>query len=676
MKKYTFLMEIGTEEIPYKILRTLSENFFEKFSTEIKNKKIKYKKISWLASPRRIAIKINKLQYNNTQNKNIEKSEQIKTKFNNKKYENIINNNKINQKICNKNIQNNSKKYEINNILFNITKKILTNIKKFNLMRWGNGDNQFIIPIHTITLLINKKIISGEILKIQTNRIIQGHRFMGKNILTVNHAKNYQKILFKHGKVIADFNYRKKIIQNNINKKIKKYDGKIEKNNKLLNEVTSITEWPIILIAKFKKKFLKLPKEILTHIIQDVQKCFLIFNKKKILPYFIFISNIESNEKNKIISGYEQTIHSRLQDANFFFKEDRKLKLIEYLPKLNNITFKTNLGSLREKTNRIQILSENISKKIQINTENIQRAAILSKCDLVTNMVTEFPKTQGIIGMHYAKLDNEPLEVYLAQKEQYQPKFFNDNLPTNIISSIISIADKIDTLTGTFIVNTKTTYKNDPFHIRRISTGILQIIIEKKISIDLKKIIIKSIKLYKNYSFQTSKIENIIMKFMFNRLYSLYKRKGYKKDIIKSVLSQNPTNPTDFNYRIQAINYLKTLNISKKLITINKRIINILKQSKETIQINNIENITFNTNEEIQLAKILIQLKKNTKPLFLSFQYIEILNKLIILYEPTNALFKNVKIFTKNKQRRINRLTLLNKIRNLFLKISDITLLQ
>ncbi|MCR3754633.1 MAG: glycine--tRNA ligase subunit beta [Candidatus Westeberhardia cardiocondylae] len=679
MKKYTFLMEIGTEELPPKILQPLAENFSKQFIKKLLATNIQYKKITWLASPRRIAIQIKKITLKkNTTNKT---NKTIQKQKKNKKTQNTNTSNTPN--IQNTYNTNNSKtttnknNTQIHKTFFNVTQKTLNNTKTFKCMQWGENNIQFIRPIHTITLLINKTLITGEILGTKINRIIYGHRFMGKQTIIINHAKNYQNILYKYGKVIADYQYRKKTIEKHITKKIQKIHGNIEKDNIFLNEITSLVEWPIILLAKFNEKFLKLPQEILIHIIKNLQKCFPIFNNTgKILPYFIIVTNIKSKKPQKIISGYEQSIQTHLQDTIYFLKKDKKLKLIEYLPKLKQIKFNTNIGNLYDKTNRIQLLATWISKKIHANIEQTRRAAKLSKCDLITNMVTEFPNVQGIIGMYYAKLDNEPQEVYLAQKEQYQPKSFQDNLPTTLTSCSIAIADKIDTLTGMFIINQIPKTKHDPFSLKRITIGILRIITEKKLPINLQKLIQKSTKLYQNHTNYNPETEYKILHFIFNRFTSLYQKKGYTFDVIQSVLSKKPIYPADIDERIRALTYFKKINKAKQIITIYKRITNILKKSNNNIHQYNLQQIQYKTTEEIQLKKYLITLQKKIKPLLKSWKYQEILSELTTLHDPINTFFKNIMILTKNEETRQKRLILLKNIQEIFFNIADITLLK
>ncbi|MCR3756141.1 MAG: glycine--tRNA ligase subunit beta [Candidatus Westeberhardia cardiocondylae] len=674
MKKYIFLMEIGIEELPPKKLRYIAENFKKFFNLELQNKHFKYRKITWFASPRRIAIKINKLEHNiHVFNKNNEINNFLFKKYKIKKNISLINNNKNVKTFLKKKEQ----YYIFKTLLFNIVKNILNNAQIFQLMRWGSNTFSFIRPIHTITLLINNKIIPGKILEINIDRKLHGHRFMGKKNIFLNHAKNYPKILFKQG-VIVDFQYRKKIIENLVKKEAKNINGIIKLDKSMLEEITSLVEWPETLTGQFQKNFLKLPKEIIIQIIKKIQKCFPIYDKnKKLLSYFIIVVNIKSKNPNKIICGYEQIIHARLQDAEFFFQKDRKLKLIEYLPKLKKITFQTNLGNLYEKTNRIQYLSVWIAKIVNIDIQETKRAAILCKCDLVTDMVTEFPEIQGIIGMHYAKLDNETKKISLAQKEQYQPKFFNDNIPTTLISCAIAISDKIDTLTGMFILNKYPKKNNDPFSLRRIAIGILRIIIEKNLLLNLEKLIKKSINLHNKFCFSCSsdKIYKNILNFILNRYISLYKEKGYDVNVIKSVLSINSNYPANFHAKVQALSKFKQLNKTKQLININTRIVNLLKKTNENTS-QNLQEIKFETPEEIQLAKHLIKIKKKIKQLLLVQKYQEILTELTTLQKPIETLFNNVIILTNNKKNRIHRLTLLKNIQLLFLKIADITLLK
>lgn len=648
MKQYTFLIEIGTEELPIKSLKNLSKNFSTQLSKELIKQKFNYNKINNYITPRRLAVKVNDLK-----------------KIINKKNQNI---NKLF-------LKKKKEKPKIKEIIYNIIKKLITKLNFLKKMNWGDKKEKFIRPIHTITILLNKKLIKGNIFGIKINRILYGHRFMGKKKIYLENAKHYPEILSILGKVIANYKKRKKYILNNIKSTARKINGIIDLDKDLIKETTSSVEWPIIHFAKFKKYFLKIPIEILLYIIKICQKYFPIYNLyKKLLSYFIFISNMESKKNKNIIIGNEKVLYPRFLDVNFFINKDLKKPLIEYLEKLKNISFYKNLGTLFNKTNRIKIISCWISNKIGIKKKYIERASLLSKCDLATTMVFEFNDMKGIIGMYYSHYNGESKNIALTQKEHYLPKFSNDVITTTIISSIIAIADKIDTLVGILSIKNYSKKDNDPFGLRRITIGIIRIIIEKNLKLNLKKLIKKSIEQYYNKIYN-KKLEKIVNNFIINKLKFWYIKKNYKLNIIESVLSkQSIKSLININKLIKALKYFLTLKKSNKLLIINKRILNILKISKINIK-NNFKVSLFKNISEIKLASYLLITKQKIKSLIINSIYINILIELTKLYKPINIFFKNNKIITNNLKLSTNRVTLLNEFKNLFSKIIDISLL-
>ncbi|WP_041069959.1 glycine--tRNA ligase subunit beta [Candidatus Ishikawella capsulata] len=688
MIKKTFLMELGTEELPPKILRNIGENLTHLFTQELNNAKCNYEQIQWFATPRRVAIKIINLSLLQ-ENINIKKyGPLIVTAFDQdgkiteaaKKWalsNNInisqatrIQTNKGERLVYYKNIQGRHVKEILPTIVCNTIKKI--SVPK--LMRWGNSSIYFVRPVHTITLMLGREIIETTILGLPSNRIILGHRFMGESKLILDDADQYPNILYERGKVIADYYLRKNLIRNQAEIEAKRLGGVLKLTDELLEEVTSLVEWPVILTAKFEKRFLNIPVEVLIHTLQDKQKYFPLYDTNgQILPYFIFVTNIESLEPDKIILGNEKVIRPRLVDAEYFLKIDRQQSLEERLPDLKKIIFHKKLGTLFEKTQRLKILAEWIASKIGCDIPQSIRAALLSKCDLITNMVLEFPETQGIMGMYYARYSNELEEVAIALKEQYYPRFAGDKIPSNLISCSLAIADKLDTIVGILGISQYPKGDKDPFALRRNAIGILRIIIENKLSIDLKILINKIIILYDKHITNNKVIDEVI-DFIFGRFLNWYQEKGYSNNVIHAVLAILPTCPLDFDARVRAVSYFLTLEESFILLSLNKRISNIL--SKTTDKLNkNINVYLLQESEEILLNNLLNKIQTKLESYCINKQYQEALIELTSLNKPIDNFFKTVRINTSNKLLRLNRLTLLTKVQELFLKVADISLL-
>ncbi|MBK4765381.1 MAG: glycine--tRNA ligase subunit beta [Pantoea sp. Brub] len=691
MNKKTLLVEIGTEELPAKELRKIAEELFKQISLQLNFLNLYYENIYWFATPRRLAIKVNNVSIFQPNYIVEKKGPSVKDAFNSdgsitlatKMWANnnkipiseidILNTNKGNWVIYRKETIGK----HISLLLPSIINNSLKNLSKFKFMRWGSNDLQFIRPIHTISILLDDKLIINNVLGITSSKIIHGHRFMGDKEITLNHANEYPQILLKKSKVIADYDKRKKIILDNINNIAVKLGGVIKFDNELLEEVTSLVEWPVIMFASFRKEFLNIPNKILVYILQNNQKYFPLYdNNDNLLNKFIFVTNIISSDPEKIIFGNEKVLNARLKDVNFFLKNDRKKPLEKNLPILNSVVFHKQLGSLLDKTYRIVILTEYIAIKINANVKEAMRAGLLSKCDLITDMVSEFADIQGIVGMYYALDDGESENVANALKEQYKPRFTDDNIPVNSIACTLAIADKIDTIVGMFGIGQLPKGDKDPLALRRAAFGILLIIINNKLKLNIKNIIQKSMTTYNNCINNKNTFNNVI-DFMFNRLKTLYIKLGYKVDILNAVMLSNPIPmyPIDFDARVQAISNFIDLNGSNELITANKRVVNCLSQSHGTI--NSHVNISLLTiKEEIELNSHLVNLNIKLKPYFLDSRYEDALIELINLKKYIDNFFDKVMINTDDVDIRNNRLTLLSQLRNLFLQIADLSLLQ
>lgn len=689
--RHNFLLEIGTEELPSSELKYLAKKFYNQIYLGMKSENIKYSSMKWFATPRRIAVKIEEIISYKISKKNKKMKPDVISEFkkNSKPLKevkllknnfdiSIEKNSKFQKNKCELLIYNTiSKKNSIKNILYKIINKSINKIKSLKMMRWGNNKYiQFFRPVHTITMLLDNKIIPCNIFGINSNRIIYGHRFMGKKIIKIDDAKDYPEILISDGKVIADYNKRKKIIYKKIIKIAKNLGGMIYLNNFLLDEITSSVEWPVILKASFEKNFLKIPKEVIIYTMENKQKCFPIYsiNSGRLLSSFIFVANLKSKMPQQIINGNEKVISSRLSDAQFFYDLDRKKKLKDYLSYLKKIIFHKNLGTLYDKSYRIKKLSIWIAIKIGANKFKSSRAALLSKCDLVTNMVFEFPIMQGIIGMYYAFNDGEDKIVSIALKEQYYPRFSGDKLPTNLVSYCISISDKIDTLVGFFSINQIPKKSKDPYALRRISLGIIRIILEKNLPINIKLLVKKTIKIF-DIKIINKSLEKNIISFLNDRLQFLYQEKGYSINTIKSVLSCCKNTFLNFDDKIQAIQFFSKLEKSKLLIETSKRICNILLKFNINKLYKSFNSSLLQETEEIILASYLLVLQKKFKILFKLFNYKDILLELMILIKPIDNFFKNVLVKVKDKKIKNNRLFLLNDLKKIINYIGDISLL-
>ncbi|KLO03314.1 glycyl-tRNA ligase, partial [Morganella morganii] len=393
-----------------------------------------------------------------------------------------------------------------------------------------------------------------------------------------------------------------------------------------------------------------------------------------LMPNFIFVANIESSDPVQIISGNEKVVRPRLADAEFFFKTDCKKRLEDNLPRLSTVLFQQQLGTLRDKTDRLEALAGWIAGQIGADVNHATRAGLLAKCDLMTNMVFEFTDTQGVMGMHYARHDGESEDVALALKEQYQPRYAGDNLPSTPVSDALAIADKMDTLAGIFGIGQHPKGDKDPFALRRAALGVLRIIVEKGYNLDLETLTQEAVRLYGDKLTNANVVTDVV-DFMLGRFRAWYQEQGFAIDTIQAVLARRPTRPADFDARMKAVTHFRTLDEAAALAAANKRVSNILSKSDDALNDTVLASL-MNAPEEIRLAAYVTDLKTQLAPLYAEGKYQEALTELASLREAVDAFFDSVMVMDKDDNIRRNRLTLLNELRNLFLGVADISLLQ
>ncbi|AEW44216.1 glycyl-tRNA synthetase, b subunit [Serratia symbiotica str. 'Cinara cedri'] len=689
MTQQTFLVEIGTEELPPKTLRPLAISFATNFTAELKKANLEHSLVHWFATPRRIALKVNNLSVIQTDRIVEKRGPAINQAFNATgkpskaakrwAYYCGITIDQAERLVTNKGewllYRTHVKGKPVQQLLHKIVNTALSKLATPKMMRWGNSNIHFVRPVHTVTMLLGTELIPGKILGVESARTLRGHRFMGEAEIIIDDANQYPQILLDRGKVIADYESRKALIKRGAELMAIKIGGQARLSESLLEEVTSLVEWPIVLAGQFEDKFLALPAAALICTMTSHQKYFPIYGYTgNLLPKFIFVTNIESEDPQQIIAGNEKVVRSRLADAEFFFNTDRKKSLADYIPRLGTLLFQHQLGTMHDKTKRIQALVGWIASQISANVNHATRAALLSKCDLVTNMVFEFSDTQGEIGMHYARYDGEAEDVAIALHEQYRPRFSGDKIPQSLVSCSLAIADKIDTLVGIFGIEQHPNGNKDPFALRRSALGILRIIIEKNLLLDLVILTTEATHLYGD-KLTNKKVINDVVKFMLGRFRKWYMGEGHKIDTIQSVLARQPTKPADFHARIKAVSHFRTLQEGSVLIAANKRISNILSKSTDTLN-SHIQDALLQERAEIQLANHLIILQAKLAPYFDNSNYQDALIILTTLCEPLDFFFKKIMVMTTDNATRINRLTLLSKLYELFLQIADFSMLQ
>ena len=688
MSQENLLIELGTEELPPKSLRQLAESFASNIEAELNKAELTFDNVNWLASPRRLAVVVTNL--NATQaDKVVEKrGPAVNVAFDDngiatKAAQGWARSNGITVEEAERLVtdkgewllfKSSVKGQHINTLIPAIAATALTKLPIAKPMRWGSSSIQFIRPIHTVTMLFGSKLIQGELLGVASDRIIRGHRFMGEAELTLAHADDYESLLDDSGKVIVDYERRKAIIREQVEAVAAHENGVAAIDEELLEEVTSLVEWPVTLVGSFEDKFLDVPSEALIYTMKDNQKYFPVLDKEgNLLPRFIFVSNIVSRDPKQVISGNEKVVRPRLADAEFFFETDKKKTLESRLASLSTVLFQKQLGTLKEKSERISTVAEKVAVKIQADPKHAQRAGLLSKTDLMSEMVMEFPDVQGVMGMYYARFDGEHEDVAVALNEQYLPRFAGDKLPTSLVACAVSLADKLDTLVGIFGIGQAPKGDKDPFALRRAAIGLLRIITDKKLDLDIVDLVEIAKTQYAD-KLTNDNVVNDVVDFLFARFRATYQSNGYSVELIQSVLERRPTKPVDFEKRIKAVAKFQTLPEAAPIAAANKRISNILAKVKDEIN-SNIDANLLQEDAEKALSEILEALERKLSPLFSEGDYESALFELASLQAPVDAFFDNVMVMADDLAVKNNRLALLNRLRNLFLQVADVSVL-
>ncbi|MCU6378025.1 glycine--tRNA ligase subunit beta [Morganella morganii] len=689
MTQQTFLTEIGTEELPPKALRSLAESFAANLTAELAAANLTHGDVTWYAAPRRLAVKIAGLAESAADREVEKRGPAIAQAFDaegkpTKAAEGWARGCGITVDQADRMVTDKGewllyraveKGNNAKELLADMVSRALAKLPIPKLMRWGDKETHFVRPVHTVTMLMGADVIPGDVLGITSDRVIRGHRFMGEAEFTIAHADEYPAILETRGKVMADYDARKAMIKRDAEKAALALGGVADLTDSLLEEVTSLVEWPVVLTAKFEEKFLAVPSEALVYTMKGDQKYFPVYDKNgNLMPNFIFVANIESSDPSQIIAGNEKVVRPRLADAEFFFKTDCKKRLEDNLPRLSTVLFQQQLGTLRDKTDRLEALAGWIAGQIGADVNHATRAGLLAKCDLMTNMVFEFTDTQGVMGMHYARHDGESEDVALALKEQYQPRYAGDNLPSTPVSDALAIADKMDTLAGIFGIGQHPKGDKDPFALRRAALGVLRIIVEKGYNLDLETLTQEAVRLYGDKLTNANVVTDVV-DFMLGRFRAWYQEQGFAIDTIQAVLARRPTRPADFDARMKAVTHFRTLDEAAALAAANKRVSNILSKSDDALNDTVLASL-MNAPEEIRLAAYVTDLKTQLAPFYAEGKYQEALTELASLREAVDAFFDSVMVMDKDDNIRRNRLTLLNELRNLFLGVADISLLQ
>ncbi|MCO7200298.1 glycine--tRNA ligase subunit beta [Pseudoalteromonas sp. OANN1] len=688
MSTENLLVEIGTEELPPKALRNLAESFAENTRQELEALELSHEGVSWYASPRRLGIQVKALQTQQADKVVEKRGPAIQAAFD-------ADGNATKAALgwargCGIDI-NDAERLETDKgtwllhkakvegqqtlaLLSDVINKALAKLPIPKPMRWGANKTQFIRPVHTVAALLGSQQVEGEVLGKAISNELQGHRFHHPERVRVEHADDSHAVL-KGAYVIADYEARKALIRSQIEAEAEKLGAQVAMDEDLLEEVTSLVEWPVTLVASFEEAFLQVPDEALIYTMKDDQKYFPLLDKQgNLINKFLFVSNIESKDPRVVISGNEKVVRPRLADAQFFFETDKKKTLESRLESLDSVLFQKQLGTLKDKSERISALAGFIAEQLGADKALAERAGLLSKTDLMTEMVMEFTDVQGVMGMHYARIDGEAEEVALAQNEQYMPRFAGDNLPSNPISFAVALADKFDTLVGIFGIGQTPKGDKDPFALRRAAIGALRIMVEKELPLDIQDIVAKAMTLFGD-KLSNANVADEVVEFMLGRFRAWYQDEGISVDVIQAVLARRPTSPVDFDRRVKAVSHFRTLAEAEALAAANKRVNNILAKNNVASEAA-VESSLLQEEAEQTLAAQVAALTAELAPVYAEGDYQTALTRLASLREAVDNFFDNVMVMADDEAVKANRLALLGQLSKLFLNTADISVLQ
>lgn len=683
------LIEIGTEELPPKALRKLSNAFADGLDTGLNSAALKPSSILVYAAPRRLALLIRDLPETQQDRETVRRGPALAAAFDD---DGCPTQAAIGfAKSCHVEVEELDqletskgswlafraieKGKATSDLIPELVLKSLSSLPIPKRMRWGERDEEFVRPVHWVVLLFGDEVIDAEILGIKAGRHTRGHRFHHPDAIYLADPESYLPILETEGRVLADQSARRDAIRAQVLEQAEQLGGQALIDEDLLDEVTALVEWPVAISGRFDAEFLEVPSEALISSMQDHQKYFpVVDNDGKLLPHFITIANLDSKDPQQIRSGNERVIRPRLADAAFFWNQDRKQPLTKHAEGLRSMVYQKKLGSLFDKQERVAKLAATIAEQTGGNAAHAKRAAQLCKCDLLTTMVYEFPELQGIMGRYYATNDGEPDEVAVAIEEHYRPRFAGDELPNSITGQALALADRLDSLAGIFAIGQQPSGVKDPFALRRAALGLVRLCIERQLDVDLEALLHAAASAF-DKSLNAEAATGAVFSYVMDRLRAYYQDSAIDIDLIEAVLAVRPTRLLDFDRRIQACQAFRKLPEAQSLAAANKRIGNILKKTDQSIP-EQVDATLLVDAAEKQLAEQLDTLSAAVIPLMDAGDYTTALKQLAGLRENVDAFFDQVMVMDEDEALRSNRLALLQNLSRLFLRVADLSRLQ
>ncbi|HHQ15106.1 MAG TPA: glycine--tRNA ligase subunit beta [Chromatiales bacterium] len=700
-----FLVEIGTEELPPKALQRLASAFADAIASGIDDAGLAHDAVQWFASPRRLAVRVRQLQTTQAERRVEKRGPPVRIAFDDegkptKAAEAFASGCGVTVDELDR-LKSDKGEWLVyrsvepgqaaTELLPEIVDRALTSLPIPKRMRWGNSDAEFVRPVHWLLMLSGNDVVPATIMGHESGNTSRGHRFMAPEPAVIEQPGDYERVLHDTGRVIVDFAARRDRIVRLATQAAIEAGGNALLEPAVVDEVTALVEWPSPVIGHFDPEFLRLPAEVLISTLQEHQRYFPVRDKDgKLLPAFIAISNIDSHDPAQVVRGNERVVHPRLADAAFFWDKDGEHSLTERRDELRDVVFEKDLGSLYDKSARVADLAHRLAGDWQhlegfqqsVLQEWVVRSAHLAKADLLTELVGEFPDLQGRIGYYYAMRDGEVPAVAHAIEEHYWPRHAGDRLPESRTGQVLAVADRLDTLAGIFAVGKKPTGNKDPFGLRRAALGLLRILIECELELDLDEYLSHAIELQPVDIDDAPSLQRELFDFITDRLRAYYldghcpafEGKTIDAETFAAIHARRPVSPLDFHKRLLAVDAFLAAPAATSLAQANKRIANILRGTKDT-PASAIDPGLFEHDAESRLHDALLALSEQHDRLVQERDYAAILEALAKLREPVDAFFDSVMVMTEDTQRRRNRLALLTQLRNLFLDVADLSLI-
>ncbi len=683
------LIEIGTEELPPKALRGLSQAFADGMDRELRAAGLAAQTLYFYATPRRLALLIKSLPTAQPDRETVRRGPALAAAFDDEGCPTQaaigfagscgVTVEELDQLETPKGSWLSFRALEhgrhTSQLIPQMLRKALATLPIPKRMRWGDRHDEFVRPVHWVVVLFGDEVVDAEILGVKSSRDTYGHRFMHPRALTLPNPEAYLPLLEKQGYVLADYQARRENIRRQVLALAEKLGGRALIDEALLDEVTALVEWPVALAGKFDRVFLDVPSEALISSMQDHQKYFpVVGTDGTLMAHFIAVANLESTDPEQIRAGNERVIRPRLADAAFFWNQDRKRSLAQRSEDLRQMTFQKKLGSLYDKQERVAALAARIAETIGASAPLAERCARLCKCDLLTSMVYEFPELQGVMGRYYALHDGEDETVADAIAQHYRPRFAGDELPPTGVAQAVALADRLDSLLGIFAIGQQPSGDKDPFALRRAALGVIRICVEESLDVDLVQLLQAAATAYDARLDAAAAIDAVVA-YIMDRLRGYYQEQDIASDLIDAVLATAPTRLLDIDRRIQACRAFRQLPQAESLAASNKRISNILRKNTAIVA-QSVDNSLLGEEAEQRLAAEMKALETEVIPLMEAGEYTPALTRLAALRDSVDGFFDNVMVMVDDEKLRANRLALLKRLGDLFLRVADLSRLQ